>query len=127
MKHHDCIRVDGLRVFAYHGVHEEEQKNGQPFVLSLRLYLSLDAAAASDELTDTVHYGHAVRAAQQALCEHKFKLIERAAAHVADRLLAGFALLTAVTVILEKPRAPIAADFDTVAVQLTRHRGECAE
>ena len=51
----------------------------------------------------------------------KNDLIERAAQRVAEAVLADFPV-EAVTVLLKKPRAPIAADFDYVAVEITRRR-----
>lgn len=119
----DTITVRGLRVFAYHGVGEEEQRKGQPFVLDLTLYADLSRPGASDDLDDTVNYAAAVKCATRAMLAQKDRLIERAATRVADALLAAFPRLDGVTVCLHKPRAPIAADFDDVAVTLTRRRG----
>lgn len=51
----------------------------------------------------------------------KDNLIERAASRVAEAILQEFPV-SAVTVLLKKPRAPIAADFDYVAVEITRRR-----
>lgn len=51
----------------------------------------------------------------------KNDLIERAAERVAEAVLADFPV-EAVTVLLKKPRAPIAADFAYVAVEITRRR-----
>ena len=48
-------------------------------------------------------------------------LIERAASRVAEAILEEFPV-EAVTVLLKKPRAPIAADFAYVAVEITRRR-----
>ena len=52
----------------------------------------------------------------------KDDLIERAATRVAEAILTEFPAVREVTVLLKKPRAPIAADFDYVAVEITRSR-----
>ena len=40
----DFIKVTNLKAFAYHGVHEEEKKNGQDFYLNAKVYLNLRKA-----------------------------------------------------------------------------------
>ena len=53
----DEITLTGLRVFGRHGVFEDERRVGQHFVVDATLYVSTAAAAASDDVADTVHYG----------------------------------------------------------------------
>lgn len=118
----DKILIRGLRVYAFHGVKQEEQRKGQPFILDMTLEADLVAACKSDRLDETVNYSAAVRTACKAM-ETPSALIEHAAERVAQALLGEFPQLAAVTVTLKKPRAPIAADFDYVAVELRRERG----
>ena len=54
----DTIRLTGLRVRGHHGVYDFERAQGQDFVVDVTLELDLDPAARSDNVTDTVHYGH---------------------------------------------------------------------
>ena len=51
----------------------------------------------------------------------KNDLIERAATRIAEALLAEFPA-EEVTVLLKKPRAPVGADFDYMAVEITKRR-----
>src|SRR5690606_19011639 len=53
----DEIRLTGLTVFGRHGVFAHEREDGQDFTIDLRLRVDLADAAASDDVTDTVHYG----------------------------------------------------------------------
>jgi len=117
----DKIIVKGLRVFAYHGVNPPEKEKGQPFLLDIKLSVDLSKPGASDDLTDTVNYASVVKRATAAMLAEKNDLIERAATRVAEALLAEFSA-EEVTVRLKKPRAPVAADFDYVAVEITRRR-----
>lgn len=121
----DKILIRGLRVFAYHGVNAEEKEKGQPFELDITLEADLRGPGKSDCLPDTINYSKACKLAVKIMLAQKDNLIERAAQRVADALLAEFPA-DAVTVLLKKPRAPIAADFDYVAVEITRRRGETA-
>ena len=120
----DRILIKGLRAFAYHGVRDYEKKNGQSFILDLTLYLSLDKASRSDELNDTVSYSSVSKTALRIFTENRFDLIERAAGAVADGILLEHAQIQQITVQIKKPRAPVSADFEYMAVELTRKRGE---
>lgn len=117
----DKIHIHGLRVFSYHGVHPEEKEKGQPFVLDITIESDLSRPGTTDELTDTINYAKVSRLAVETMQSEKNNLIERAATRVADAILRQFPA-SAVTVLLKKPRAPIAVDFDDVAVEITRER-----
>lgn len=115
----DKIYIKGLRVFAYHGVNQPEKDKGQPFELDITLSVDLSAAGASDDLTKTINYSTVSKRVIATMLSEKNDLIERAATRVAEAILAEFPA-EEVTVLLKKPRAPIAADFDYVAVEITR-------
>ena len=53
----DQILIRNVSFHGYHGVYEWEQKQGQRFIFSARLFVDMDKAGCSDELTDTVNYG----------------------------------------------------------------------
>lgn len=117
----DRILIRGLRVYAYHGVKPEEQEKGQPFELDLTLTADLSRAGQTDRLEDTVNYSAVAKLAVAAMQSEKNALIERAATRVAESILSAFPV-EEVTVRLKKPRAPVAADFQYMAVEITRRR-----
>lgn len=117
----DKIIIKGLRVYAYHGVKDAEKEKGQPFELDVTLGLDLSAAGASDDLTRTVNYSTVSKRIMAVMLAEKNDLIERAATRVAETVLAEFPV-EEVTVLLKKPRAPVPADFDYMAVEITRRR-----
>ena len=119
----DRIIIRGLRAFAYHGVRDYEKKNGQVFILDLTLYTSLEKAAHSDHLDDTVNYSAVSQSALRIFTQNRFDLIERAAGALADGILSEYPAIQQITIQVKKPRAPISADFEYVAVELTRERG----
>ena len=120
-KNLDQIQIRGLRVYAYHGVKETEKEKGQPFELDITLWTDVRIPGNSDRLEDTVNYSKVAQKAVALLRSEKNDLIERVSTRVADGILEAFAV-EGVTVCLKKPRAPIAADFQYVAVQITRWR-----
>ncbi len=117
----DKIIIKGLRVYAYHGVKEAEKEKGQPFELDVTLSLDLSAAGASDDLTRTVNYSTVSKRIVAVMLAEKNDLIERAATRVAQTVLTEFPA-EEVTVLLKKPRASVPADFDYMAVEITRRR-----
>jgi 7,8-dihydroneopterin aldolase/epimerase/oxygenase len=118
----DTIFVNGLLVHAHHGVMAHEEKVGQRFVIDLELAIDLAPAGRSDKLADTASYSAIVDTATRAFTQKSFRLVEAAAAAVADALLAGFPQVASVRVTLHKPHAPIAAIFNDVGVSILRTR-----
>lgn len=118
------ILIKGLRVFAYHGVNPEEKRDGQMFELDIAMKTDLSAAGESDNLSDTVNYAKAMKTAIRVMNEKSYDLLEKAAQRVADQILTEYPSVLSVDVLLKKPEAPIKADFDYVAVQITRLRSD---
>lgn len=118
----DKIYIEGLEVFANHGVYAEENKLGQKFVVSIVFYVNARHAGELDDLESSIDYGDAAHAINEYLCAHTFKLIEAAAEGTAAMLLARYPLAYGVRVKLEKPWAPVGLPLQTVAVEIERTR-----
>lgn len=116
----DRIVVSGIEVFAHHGVLREEKEDGQLFSVDVELEIDLQPAAASDDLTDTVDYGNLAEEIHRRVAAERWNLIETVADRVADFLLED-PRVSATTVTIHKPQAPIGVPFRDVAV--TVHRG----
>lgn len=119
----DNILVKGLKLYAYHGVNPEEKADGQLFILDITAEVPLCVPCKTDCVDDTVSYAKIIKSARKAFLSQKFDLLESAAQCVADALISEFNKIKTVTILLKKPQAPIKADFDYVAVQITRERG----
>lgn len=115
----DLITLTGLTVFGHHGVFDHEKRDGQRFVVDLKIWLDLSAAAATDDLTKTVHYGELAEVAAGIIAGPSKDLIETVAGEVADAVLAKFPV-EAVEVTIHKPSAPIPLTFADVSVTLHR-------
>jgi dihydroneopterin aldolase len=118
----DEIALLGLRAFAHHGVFEHERENGQEFVVDVRVSVDLEAAATSDDLEKTIHYGVLAEEIVASVESNPVDLIETVAKRIADVVLAHDAA-TLVQVTVHKPSAPITVPFDDVTVTITRGRG----
>ena len=116
------IRMKNCAFFARHGVHDEEERLGQRFVLDLVLDADLRAAAASDRLADTVDYGRAVAIVAEAFTARRYHLLEGAARAVALAIFDAFPTVESVEVTLRKPAPPIPATLGSVGIQLRFQR-----
>lgn len=123
----DKIIIKGLRVFAFHGVNPEEKRDGQTFELDITLYVPLLRAGQTDDVNDTVSYAKATKTALRVLTEAKYNLLEKIAQRLAEQLLTDYPEVEKVDVLLKKPQAPMKADFDYMAVMITRQRSDLHE
>lgn len=119
----DRITLRGLRVFGRHGVLEHERAEGQEFVVDIVAWLDLGAAAKSDDLAKTVHYGEMAELAAEIVGGEPHNLIESVAGAIADEVLAVWPL-HAVEVTVHKPTAPIPLSFGDVAATVRRDGAE---
>ncbi|MCH6230787.1 dihydroneopterin aldolase [Microbacterium sp. CFH 31415] len=117
----DEITLTGLRVFGHHGVYDEERRVGQDFVVDVTLRLDTRAAAATDDVADTVHYGELAEQIAAIVGGEPVDLLETLAARIADQVLTS-ELVDSVRVTVHKPYAPIALSFTDVAVTIERAR-----
>ena len=117
----DRIELRGLRVRGNHGVFDHERRDGQDFVVDVTVWMDLAAAAASDDLADTLDYGALAQKVAGIVGGEPRNLIEAVAGRVADDVIAD-ERVHAVEVVLHKPQAPIPLDFADVAVVARRSR-----
>lgn len=116
----DEIRIRGLRVFAHHGVFEEENRLGQMFVVNATLYTSTRQGGLADALEQTISYADVCLFLTEYLQKNTWKLLEAAVEHACRALLLKFPLIHEVELELEKPSAPIPLPFDSVSVRVRR-------
>lgn len=117
----DLVQLTGLRVRGQHGVFDFERRDGQDFVVDVALELDLRPAAASDELADTVDYGALATGLAAVLAGEPVNLLETLVERLATTCLAD-PRVSAATVTVHKPQAPIPLQFSDVAVTVRREQ-----
>ena len=115
----DRITLTGLAVYGHHGVFDHEKRDGQEFLVDITLWLDLSAAAGSDDLSKTVHYGELAALAERIVAGPSKDLIEAVAGEIADAVMAAY-VVHAVEVTIHKPSAPIRLTFADVSVTIRR-------
>ena len=116
----DEIIIENLKVFAYHGVYQEENEKGQNFYVNAVLYTDTGKAGREDNREMTTSYGDVCQFIHQFVGENLFKLIETLAERTAEAVLSHFPLLEGITLEIRKPEAPIDLEFESVSVKITR-------
>ncbi|MBL1077355.1 dihydroneopterin aldolase [Nocardia sp. 2] len=117
----DRIELRGLRIFGHHGVFDFEKRDGQEFVVDVTLWTNFAAAAKSDDIADTVHYGELADEVVRIVSGEPRNLIETVVSEIADEIMTDLRV-DAVEVVLHKPSAPIPHTFEDVRVVTSRRR-----
>lgn len=117
----DEIRIENLKIYAYHGVYAEENERGQDFYVNAVLYTETKRAGNEDALTLSTDYGEVCHFINDFLKIHTFQLIETMAEKTAEQVLLHFPLIKEMDLEIRKPQAPIGLPFESVSVKI--HRG----
>ncbi|MDR2897164.1 MAG: dihydroneopterin aldolase [Propionibacteriaceae bacterium] len=120
----DRLSVDGIELFAQHGVFEHERLNGQTFVVDLAWWIDTEAAGRSDDLDATINYALLTEVAARAFAQPVVDLIETAGWRLAQALFDAFPM-DYLELVIHKPEAPLVVAFKDVNLRLRLARGEC--
>ena len=121
MEMKDRITLQGIQVYAHHGVLAAEKQLGQHFVVDVVLFGDFSASAKSDNLEDAVDYSQVYGLVTETMKEENFDLIERAAGQLCAVLL-KFLTVDSVEVTVEKSNPPIPGFNGQASVTLHRDR-----
>ncbi len=119
----DRIFLEGLMFYAYHGVHPEEKKLGQRFIVDIAMTRDLRAAGTTDDLTQTTSYSDVYRQVRAIAEGGPYDLIETVAEKIAAAVLAAHAEVQDIRVTVRKPEVPIKGSIlRSVGVEVFRVR-----
>lgn len=123
----DKIIIKGLKIYAFHGVNQEEKDEGQNFIIDAVLYVDLKQAGYTDVVNDTVSYAKVTKSIIKVVKERSYNLLERVAHMITQQLFAEFVDIEKIDITVKKPEAPIKAEFDYMAVNICRDRNEICD
>lgn len=103
----DQIFVQGLIVNGICGCLPEERTAAQPFQVDLTIDVDMDAAAASDDLVDTVNYADLADRAAHLVATGNFFLVEALADAIGRSALEADRRIRRATVTVTKLHPPI--------------------
>jgi dihydroneopterin aldolase len=119
----DRILLSDMIFHGHHGTLPAEHELGQPFVVSVEMYLDLRPAGSSDDLAKAVDYSEVHGLAREIVEGQPVQLIETLAERIASGTLENHPAVEAVKVKVAKPHVRLG---DTTlagsAVEILRHR-----
>lgn len=118
----DKILINGLKLFAYHGVNSEEKENGQNFIFDIELSVNMNKACYSDHVEDTVSYAKVVKTVRRIFTSQKYDLLEKCAQVVSDAIFEEYPDVLKIELTIKKPEAPVSAEFSYMGVHISRSR-----
>lgn len=116
----DYIEVVDQKIFAHHGVLQEEKETGQYFYISFKAFLNMEAAADKDDMALSVSYADMCQTVKEAVTGQVYDLIETVAEKTAMALLLKHPLLERVVLTVKKPSAPVGEPVAYPAVTVER-------
>ena len=115
------VILNDIRVYAFHGCMDEEEKIGSDYIVQLVAEADMDLAAASDRLEDAVDYV-TLNAIVKKEMSVRSKLLEHVGKRIIDRVLQYFPAVNFISVTVSKQNPPIGGDVGEVSVQLKASR-----
>lgn len=115
------IKVENIRIFAYHGCLQEETKIGSDYRVDLKVEAGLQKSSKTDNLMDTVDYVFLNRIIKEEMAVAS-QLLETVAKRILDRIFNEDALVKKATVWVSKINPPIGGDVERVTIKMTDKR-----
>lgn len=116
-----------MKILALHGNNYYEKQFTKPFLISVEMFIKSNKNNFKDRLNDTISYSDAIKIIVDITKENVYNLIETLAENIAKVLFCEFKKLITITVSVKKPFAPVCANFEYVAVEITRNRDDFCE
>jgi dihydroneopterin aldolase len=120
------IRLEGLSVYAHHGLVAEERSLGQRFEFDVAVDVADCVACRSDEAADAIAYEAIAAVVVEVATNFQFSLMEALAEAVCMELLAEFPI-ERVTLSVSKTAPSIPHALARATVRLVRTRDQLAE
>lgn len=115
------IRVNTIRVHAWHGCLKEESIIGSEYTVDVELQTDLKKSSQTDSLQDTVDYVHVHQIVKEEMAI-KSKLLEHVAQRILDRFFAELEPLEKAQVAVSKINPPIGGDVASVTIVMEQSR-----
>lgn len=109
-----------MRVFAHHGVLDEEKKKGQEFFLNAKVWVDMRKAGLTDKLEDALNYDLLCTFLAEVFAERTFDLIEAAAEYTVQEIMVYFDEIEAMELEVRKPHAPVTYRPEDISVTIYR-------
>ena len=110
------IKIEGIRVFSYHGHLPEEAILGGHFIVNVWVILDTSKVEKTDNLKDTIDYVKIIEIVEEQMAI-RANMIEVPAKRIADSILT-LQKAQKVKIEVEKAKPPIDSVFDKISVTI---------
>lgn len=111
------IYLQGLRLYAYHGVDPQETAVGAYFIVDLKLKTDFSRGAYTDELTGTVSYADIFQSVKDEM-HTPSQLLEHVAQRIAQRIFHDSPAIEELDIKLFKENPPMGAQAERIGVEM---------
>jgi len=115
------IKVNSIKLYAYHGCLEEEAKIGSEYIVDVAVKADLKKSAKTDALEDTVDYVHLNLIVKEEMAIRS-KLLEEVAQRILDRFFKELPMVQKAKVAVAKINPPIGGNVEEVVIILSQKR-----
>ena len=111
------IFLNGLRIYAYHGVLEQESRVGQWFSVDISVGYGFSRAMLTDDVADTLSYADLLVIVRHEMAVPS-QLLEHVASRIVQNVLKTFPQVNTIDLRLTKLNPPMGASLDGAGVSL---------
>ena len=115
------VKVENLKIYAFHGCMEEEKIIGSDYVVNICAVCSVGKKAFDDEIGGTVDYVDLARIAKREMSVRS-RLLEAVVKRIIDCCFNEISVLDQISVTVSKLSPPIDADVESVSVSMDKKR-----
>lgn len=115
------IELEGIHIYAHHGVMPQEREVGAWFVVDIRLTMNDSTCTENDDITGTVSYADVY----SIICNEMEKpsnLLEHVCKRISDSIYSAFAQVESIEIRLCKETPPMGGDRLKAAVTIKSER-----
>lgn len=111
------VVLQGLRIFAYHGVMPQEKEVGAYFIIDVRLDTDFSHAMETDELEGTISYADVYDIIRREMAIPS-KLLEHVGGRIVKALRSELPNINKVYIRILKENPPIGADLTGAGIEI---------
>jgi len=115
------VKVENLKIYAFHGCMEEEKVIGSDYVVNICAVCSVGTKAFRDEIEGTIDYVDLARIAKREM-SIRSKLLEAVVNRIISSCFNEISVLEQISVTVSKINPPINADVESVSVSMDKKR-----
>ena len=111
----NTIKLENLTFFAFHGLNEEEIKDGQDFILNLDI--SYNLTNSYDSIDSTIDYIDLYNIVKSSFSEKRFNLLESLANKLITDIKNNYESIYYIKISIRKPSISVGSNKDFINVE----------